>query len=168
LALKGAARVIAAVVGHESLLVVCDAEPDRAAIVERLKTAGEGAGLETRTHQFRVAFDGVDFDEFLARVGITRGDFLARVHDVRLTVRYLGFRGGFGYCDGWPEAWRLPRRPTSRNRVPHGTFAIAGAMAGFYPDDSPGGWNLLGTTDALLWDPYREPPNLLQPGDVFS
>src|SRR5882672_1040995 len=67
LALKGDAHVIAAVVGHESLLVICDAEPDRAAIAERLKTAGESAGFETRTHQFRVAFDGIDFDEFLAR-----------------------------------------------------------------------------------------------------
>src|SRR5580765_6915399 len=140
LALQGGAHVLAAVVGHESLLVICDGAPDRAAIGERLETAGEHAGLATRTHRFNVAFDGIDFDEFLARAGMTRDDFLARVRDVQLTVRYLGFRGGFGYCDGWPEAWRLPRRSTSRNRVPRGTFAIAGAMAGFYPEDSPGGW----------------------------
>jgi KipI family sensor histidine kinase inhibitor len=168
LALKGDAHVLAAVVGHESLLVIGDAAPDRAALAARLERASESRGLETRTHRFNVAFDGADFEEFLTRVGISRDDFLASVRDVRLTVRYLGFRGGFGYCDGWPEAWRLPRRPTSRNRVPRGTFAIAGAMAGFYPEDSPGGWNLLGTTDALLWDPNRQPPNLLQPGDVFS
>src|SRR5438876_11784290 len=76
LALKDEPHVIAAVVGHESLLVICDAAPDRAAIASRLQAAGESAGLETRTHQFHVAFDGADFGEFLTRAGITCDDFL--------------------------------------------------------------------------------------------
>ncbi|HEV2721641.1 MAG TPA: carboxyltransferase domain-containing protein, partial [Thermoanaerobaculia bacterium] len=86
----------------------------------------------------------------------------------RLTVRFLGFRPGFAYLDGWPEKWRMPRRPTSRNRVPAGSFAVAGAFAGFYAVESPGGWNLLGRTAAPLWDPRRDPPNLLAPGDEIE
>jgi len=62
----------------------------------------------------------------------------------------------------------MPRRTTSRNLVPRGSFAIAGTMAGFYPVDSPGGWNLLGRTNATLWDPSAEPPNRFAPGDAIE
>jgi allophanate hydrolase subunit 2 len=83
---------------------------------------------------------------------------------VRLTARYLGFRAGFAYLDGWPREWAMPRQPTSRP-VKRGSFAVAGSVAGFYTIDSPGGWNILGTTDALLWDARRNPPNLIEAGD---
>src|SRR5207247_3809756 len=83
---------------------------------------------------------------------------------LRLTARYLGFRAGFAYLDGWPAEWAMPRRPTSRP-VKRGSFAVGGSVAGFYPIDTPGGWNLLGTTDALLWDARRDPPNLIEAGD---
>src|SRR5262249_26586804 len=74
----------------------------------------------------------------------------------RLTARYLGFRAGFAYLEGWP--WPMPRRERSRNLVPGGSFGIAGAMAGFYPIDSPGGWNILGRTGERL-------ANAITPGD---
>jgi hypothetical protein len=75
-------------------------------------------------------------------------------------VRYLGFRGGFGYLDGWPEEWAMPRRPTSRP-VSRGSYAVAGDVAGFYPIDSPGGWNILGHTDYDI-------AYALAPGDVIE
>ena len=115
-----------------------------------------------------VDFSGDDFDEFLAHAQVTRDDFLKRIPSLRLTARYLGFRAGFAYLEGWPEEWRMPRRSTSRNLVPRGSFAIAGVMAGFYPVDSPGGWNILGRTNATLWDPNAEPPNRFMPGDVIE
>ncbi len=43
-------------------------------------------------------------------------------------------------------------------------MAVAGAFTGIYPTSSPGGWQLLGTTDAELWDQAREEPALLPPG----
>src|SRR5258706_13473609 len=161
-------HVLACITGHESLLIVCEGTPDREAIAAFLKRAGQSAGLHITRHRIDVAFDGLDLEELLAHIHLPREELLSRVRDVRLTVRYLGFGPGFAYCDGWPEGWRMPPRATSRNRVPRGSFAIAGAMAGFYPEDSPGGWNLLGTTDAALWVPEREPPNLLKPGDVIE
>lgn len=154
------------IVGQESLLVICDGPPDREAIARAIANAREESRAPAATHRIEVVFDGPDLDALFALV--PREEFFARLPDVRLSVRYLGFRAGFAYCEGWPEAWRLPRRPTSRNHVPAGTFAIAGAMAGFYPVDSPGGWNLLGRTNAVLWDPNREPPNLFAPGDEIE
>jgi Carboxyltransferase domain, subdomain A and B/Carboxyltransferase domain, subdomain C and D len=99
------------------------------------------------THRVRVNFDGPDLPR-----GFVPREFV-------LTVRYLGFRGGFGYLDGWSEEWSLPRRPTSRP-VSRGSFAVAGNVAGFYPIDSPGGWNILGHTDYDL-------AYALAPGDTI-
>ena len=59
----------------------------------------------------------------------------------------------------------MPRRAEPRTRVPGGTVAIAGVYSGVYPRESPGGWRLLGRTDAVLFDPAREPPALLAAGD---
>jgi KipI family sensor histidine kinase inhibitor len=167
-AIRALPHVLACVTGHESLLIVCDQPPDTAAITAAFAEAAEDRESPARTHRIEVVFDGIDLDELLVRIAISRTEFIERVRDVRLTARYLGFRAGFAYCDGWPEPWYMPRRPTSRNHVPGGTFAITGAMAGFYPVDSPGGWNLLGTTNAPLWDAAREPPNLFDPGDVIE
>lgn len=156
-------NVLACVVGHSSLLVVFRDAPDATV----LSISADVASSPSVTHQVEVVFDGEDLDELLAHASMSRDEFLARVDRLELTVRYLGFRAGFAYLDGWPEAWRLPRRATSRTRVARGSFSIAGEMAGFYPVDSPGGWNLIGHTDAELWNAEREPPNLFAPGDVI-
>jgi KipI family sensor histidine kinase inhibitor len=71
---------------------------------------------------------------------------------------------GFSYLIGLPTMLHLPRRSTPRTRVPRGSVAIAAEFTGVYPQESPGGWHLLGRTDAVLWDDAREPAALLPPG----
>jgi KipI family sensor histidine kinase inhibitor len=161
-ALRGRPNVIACIVGQQSLYVVFDGEP--AIDFDDVPPIA----FTPRTHVIDVDFSGPDLDEFLAHAHVTREAFMQHIPSIRLTARYLGFRAGFAYLEGWPDEWRMPRRTTSRNLVPRGSFAIAGAMAGFYPVDSPGGWNLLGRTNATLWDPNVEPPNRFAPGDVIS
>jgi KipI family sensor histidine kinase inhibitor len=161
-ALRAQENVVACIVGQQSLYVVFNGEPS--IDFDDVPTSA----ITPRTHVIDVDFSGADLDEFLAHAHITRDDFLQRVPSLRLTARYLGFRAGFAYLEGWPEAWRMPRRTRSRNLVPRGSFAIAGVMAGFYPVDSPGGWNILGRTNASLWNPDAEPPNRFAPGDVIE
>ncbi|HYM60008.1 MAG TPA: carboxyltransferase domain-containing protein [Thermoanaerobaculia bacterium] len=163
--------VLASIAGERSILVIHEpgALGVEGAIRGALASRSGEATLSARAHRIDVNFGdayGPDLDEILAKGGLSRDAFLRGVADLRLTARYLGFRAGFAYLDGWPDAWALPRRPTSRVRVPGGTFAIAGTRAGFYPVDSPGGWNLLGRTDAALWDPSSDPPILIEPGDT--
>ncbi len=155
-------NVVACIVGQQSLYVVFDGEP--AIDFDDVPPIA----FTPHTHVVDVDFSGRDLEEFLVHAQLKRGDFLQRVPSIRLTARYLGFRAGFAYLEGWPEEWRMPRRTTSRNLVPRGSFAIAGAMAGFYPVESPGGWNLLGRTSATLWDPHADPPNRFAPGDVIG
>ncbi len=133
-AMRAQPNVLAVIPGHSSLYVIRGEGAVRTSVIR-----------QPREHRIRVSFDGADLPELLARV--PRDEFLARIPALRLTARYLGFRGGFAYLDGWPAEWSMPRRATSRP-VARGSFAIAGSVAGFYPIDSPGGWNLLGRTDA--------------------
>jgi len=158
---RGLAGVEACVVGYESVLVI-GAEEVLSSQFLVLRPSSKNQELTTKNHRIAVSFR----DEYAPDLTIPRSELFA--NPPRLTVRFLGFRPGFAYLDGWPERWRMPRRPTSRNRVPRGSFAVAGAFAGFYAVESPGGWNLLGRTAAPLWDPHRDPPNLLGPGDEIE
>ena len=143
--------VVGCIPGQSSLYVVFDGKPDVEAIREA-KTPSPAARAATLRH-IRVSFRdeyAPDLPQLLSQAGIDREAFITRIGTLRLTARYIGFRGGFAYLDGWPREWAMPRRPTSRPRVPRGTFAVAGAVAGFYPIDSPGGWTLIGRTGESL------------------
>ena len=152
--------VVRSTPGHSSLYVIFEDTPDQNALMAALSRQPPTANRQPNALSFPVAFDGSDLNEFLAHARITREDFLSRVANVRLIARYLGFRGGFAYLDGWPAEWAMPRRATSRP-VARGSFAIAGNVAGFYPIDTPGGWNVLGRTDVDL-------ENAFAPGDEVS
>jgi KipI family sensor histidine kinase inhibitor len=163
---KSRTDVLACIVGQQSLYVVFRGDPDRAIDV----SPADAAAGAFRRHRIEVSFTSEhapDLEELLHRHSLSRSAFLLRLSSLTLRARYLGFRAGFAYLDGWPREWAIPRRHTSRP-VPRGSFALAAAMTGFYPIDTPGGWNLLGRTDARLWDPERDPPNLIAAGDEIA
>ena len=80
-------------------------------------------------------------------------------------VACLGFTPGFPYLAGLPDELVTPRRATPRKLIPAGSVAIGGAQTGIYPTNSPGGWNIIGRTPLRLFDPQKNPPALLQPGE---
>ncbi|HXW50956.1 MAG TPA: carboxyltransferase domain-containing protein, partial [Candidatus Acidoferrales bacterium] len=80
-------------------------------------------------------------------------------------VAFLGFTAGFPYLLGLPKVFELPRLPTPRVRVPAGSVALAAGQCGIYPRSSPGGWHILGKTNAEVFDPARETAALFAPGD---
>jgi KipI family sensor histidine kinase inhibitor len=90
---------------------------------------------------------------------------VARVHArTEFRVAFCGFAPGFGFRPGLPARRAAPRRATSRTAVLAGSGALAGPYTGVYPRCSPGGWQLIGTTDLVLWDHARVPAALLSPG----
>ncbi|MEV7729483.1 allophanate hydrolase subunit 1 [Streptomyces sp. NPDC087917] len=111
-----------------------------------------------------VRYDGPDLAEVAAAWGVAGAEVAALIGGIDFRVAFCGFAPGFGYLTGLPERLRLPRRATPRTAVPAGSLALAGEYAGVYPRSSPGGWQLIGSTDAVLWDPDREPAALFAPG----
>ncbi|MFJ9852398.1 5-oxoprolinase subunit PxpB [Streptomyces sp. NPDC101150] len=116
------------------------------------------------TVEIPVRYDGPDLAEVAALWDVTP-DEVVRLHSgTAFHVAFCGFAPGFGYLTGLPRQLHVPRRTTPRTRVPVGSVALAGPYTGVYPRSSPGGWQLIGTTDTVLWDPDREPAALLAPG----
>ncbi|CAM5602626.1 allophanate hydrolase subunit 1 [Streptomyces pilosus] len=116
------------------------------------------------TVEIPVRYDGPDLADVAAHWGVPAGE-VARVHAAAVfRVAFCGFAPGFGYLTGLPARYDVPRRPTPRTAVPAGAVALAGPYTGVYPRSSPGGWQLIGTTDLVLWDPARVPAAVLTPG----
>jgi len=109
--------------------------------------------------------DGPDLDEVADRHDLRPADVVELHAGARYRVLFLGFAPGFAYLGGLPAALATPRKATPRARVPAGSVGIAGEQTGVYPLSMPGGWQLIGRTDARLWDSGRAAPALLRPGD---
>lgn len=111
-----------------------------------------------------VVYDGVDLDEVADRVGMTAAEVVEAHTGTPWRVGFGGFAPGFAYLvDGDPRL-NVPRRTEPRTRVPAGAVGLAGEFSGVYPRESPGGWQLIGRTAAVLWDIDRAQPALLRPG----
>ncbi len=111
-----------------------------------------------------VRYDGPDLADVAAHTGLTEADVIARHTGSAWTVAFAGFAPGFGYLTGGDPRLDVPRRETPRTRIPAGSVGLAGRFSGVYPHDSPGGWQLIGSTTLRVWDLDREPPALLAPG----
>ena len=111
-----------------------------------------------------VVFDGPDLTEIGELTGRSVAELVETLTMTEFTVAFGGFAPGFAYLTGLPPELHVPRRATPRTRVPAGAVGLAGPFAGAYPRASPGGWQLVGRTDAVLFDVDRDPPALLTPG----
>lgn len=111
-----------------------------------------------------VDYDGEDLGEVASLLGCTTAEVVHRHTHQEWTVAFCGFAPGFGYLTSSSGGWDVPRRASPRTRVPAGSVALAGEFAGVYPRESPGGWQLIGRTDAAVFDLHREPAALLRPG----
>ncbi|POR45499.1 KipI family sensor histidine kinase inhibitor [Paraburkholderia eburnea] len=108
---------------------------------------------------------GPDLGAVARHTGLAPADVAARHAAGVYTVFFLGFQPGFAYLGGLDTALHAPRRREPRVAVPAGSVGIGGAQTGIYPARSPGGWQLIGRTALSLFDPARNPPTLLMPGD---
>ena len=124
----------------------------------------QGAERSDTLIEIPVHYNGEDLAEVAQILGITADEVVQRHTGSEYTVAFTGFAPGFAYLSGGHPSLNVPRRATPRTRVPAGSVALAGTFAAVYPDATPGGWQLLGTTALPMWDLAREPPALLQPG----
>ncbi len=110
-----------------------------------------------------VCYNGEDLDDVARLLELSTDEVIGRHGAHEYQVAFCGFAPGFAYLAGG-AGFDVPRRTTPRTRIPAGSVALAGTFSGIYPTDSPGGWQLIGTTPLEMWDIHREPAALLQPG----
>lgn len=124
-------------------------------------TEGSDAGGEV---VLDIVYDGADLAETAELLGITPAQLAERHAAARWSVAFTGFAPGFGYLVSADWPFDVPRLSTPRTRVPAGSVGLAAAFTGAYPRETPGGWRLIGTTSAHLFDPDAASPALLAPG----
>lgn len=124
----------------------------------------DAAEVESSRVRIPVRYDGPDLEVVAEHLGIPAEEVVARHSGQEWTVEFGGFMPGFGYLTGESGGLEVPRRDSPRTRVPRGSVALAGEFSAVYPQSSPGGWQLIGSTDEVLWDVDRDPPALLVPG----
>lgn len=124
--------------------------------------------LEPITHTIKVRYGGdagPDLAELAELAELDVASYIARHCAAEYTVAFLGFQPGFPYLRGLPAELHAARRATPRVRVPAGSVAIGGAYTGIYTTSGPGGWQIIGHTEARMFDPARPEPTLVLPGD---
>ncbi|MET8800764.1 allophanate hydrolase subunit 1 [Nocardia sp. NPDC004568] len=111
-----------------------------------------------------VRYDGPDLESVAERLGLRPDQVIAAHTAATWHCAFVGFAPGFGYltADGWQ--YSVPRRDTARTRIPAGSVGLAGGWSAVYPRETPGGWQLIGTTALTMWDTDRDPPALVHPG----
>ena len=120
---------------------------------------GRGAVVEVPT-----VYDGPDLETVARHWDVTTREVVALHTGAEMVVAFCGFAPGFAYCTGLEISRPVPRLEEPRTKVPAGSVGLADVFTGVYPSASPGGWQLIGRTDLLLWDETREQPATLAPG----
>ncbi|OXS58429.1 hypothetical protein B1A99_14580 [Cohnella sp. CIP 111063] len=131
----------------------------------------EEAAAEPRRVELPVVYGGEfgpDLGACASRAGMTEARFAELHSSAVYTVEMMGFAPGFPYLSGLDDRLEQPRRPNPRMRVPAGSVAVAGNRTGVYPNESPGGWQIIGRTAVPLFRPEEKEPFPLRPGDQVS
>lgn len=159
--------VVEVVPGYRTLLLTT-ATPQQISVVREALPRLDLPAREQvarRLVQVPVVYDGEDLPEVARRTGLSPDEVVRRHCAPEYVVAFLGFAPGFPYLVGLDPALHVPRRDTPRTRVPAGSVGLAGGQTGIYSTATPGGWQLIGRTDTVLFDVERDPPALLAAGD---
>lgn len=126
------------------------------------------AEQDGKTVSIDVVYDGEDLAEVAAMLSISPDELIARHTSQTWLAAFGGFAPGFTYCVPTSGEWEIARRDSPRTQVPAGAVGLAGNFSAVYPRTSPGGWQLIGHTDAPMWDASADSPALLSPGDTVT
>ncbi|MGW4244767.1 5-oxoprolinase subunit B family protein [Nocardia sp. NPDC004722] len=135
---------------------------DRAMPDRPIDAAGRAVAEDPVT--IPVRYDGEDLAAVARLLDLTPAEVIAQHTGTVWRCAFVGFAPGFGYLESPDGRLSVPRRTQSRTAIPPGAVALAGGYSAVYPRSSPGGWQLIGTTEVPMWDVDRKPPALVRAG----
>jgi KipI family sensor histidine kinase inhibitor len=152
-----------------TVLVKLDNPRDQGVIRQRLRKMRVTAAAAAPTDRnadvvIDVVYDGPDLAVVASHTGLSTAQVIDAHTATLWRVGFSGFAPGFAYLVDGDARLRVPRHAEPRTSVPAGSVALAGEFSAVYPRQSPGGWQLIGHTDAVLWDLDRRDPALLTRG----
>jgi KipI family sensor histidine kinase inhibitor len=165
---SGLSAIVDIVPAATTVLVVVDEDipiaPLRKALADLLVAENGKVPLSEGTIEIPVRYDGPDLTAVAEHTGLTTQEIIAAHTGTDWRVAFGGFAPGFAYLSWGDPRLTVPRREEPRTSVAAGSVGLAGDYSAIYPRSSPGGWQLIGHTDVVVFDADRDPPALLQPG----
>lgn len=132
---------------------------------EAWETPSGAVAESTRLIEIPVQYDGLDLGEVARHAGLSEREVVELHAGGEYVALFVGFLPGFAYLGGLDARLAVPRRAVPRAIVAAGSVAIGGELTAIYPFASPGGWNVIGRTDAVMFDARRSPAAAIVPGD---
>ena len=142
-------------------------EKEKKVLVSLYLKKRESKISKPKTWEIPVCYDiqlSIDTENF-AEKGIDHKTLVQLHTSVTYRVFMIGFLPGFLYLGGLPEKLHLPRKSTPNLKTPKGAIAIGGEQTGIYPNESPGGWHVIGQTPLELFDINKSDPTPIRQGD---
>jgi KipI family sensor histidine kinase inhibitor len=158
--------VVDIVPAARTLLVVTEPGTALEPLVKQLTSLSftSSGSSDGSTVEISVVYDGPDLADVARLTGLSEDEVVEAHTGTPWRIAFGGFAPGFAYLTGGDPRLEVARRDEPRTTVAAGSVGLAGEYSGVYPRPSPGGWQLIGRTDAVLWDADRSPPALLAPG----
>jgi len=143
--------------------------------ISALKTLYLSSGDIPKT-QFRlwkipVCYDdefALDLDDISEKKQLSKKDIIQLHSGTIYTVFFIGFLPGFLYLGGLDERLYFPRKSTPRQLIKKGAVAIGGNQTGVYPNESPGGWNIIGNSPIEFFNASKDIPCFAKAGDKIQ
>lgn len=163
------------VIAYNSLTVLFREEYDIDAVIDRFtalyKQQKETRIRKSKCWQLPVCYDerfGLDLDELASSKHLSTDEVIQLHTAPEYLVYFIGFQPGFLYLGGLDERLHVPRKANPRLRVAKGSVGIGGQQTGIYPQDSSGGWNILGKSPIDFFDIQKTQPCFAKAGDYIQ
>ena len=85
--------------------------------------------------------------------------------ETKFHVFMIGFLPGLPFLGTMNINYKIPRKLSPRLQVPWGSVGIVDNLCVIYPNDSPGGWNIIGKTKKRLFGLDKKNYSIISPGD---
>jgi len=171
--IKEIGPVLDTIIAYNSLLVRFPKNvTDQENIINKLKKIYKASSYLIKQDQFLwqipVCYDvsfGIDLEEIACKKKCSVADIIKWHTEGDYLVYFLGFQPGFLYLGGLHQNLHIPRKSNPRVRVDKGSVGIGGSQTGIYPQNSSGGWNIIGKSPLNFFNMKASNPCFAKPGD---
>lgn len=151
--------VIDVIPSYTTILVTFDifkkSSKELESIILDINYKKEGKSAESKTIEIPTYYGkevGLDLERISQLNKITI-DEIINIHSSKIyNVFTIGFAPGFAYLGEVDKRIATPRLDSPRKLVQKGSVSIADTQTAIYPQNSPGGWNVIGMTTFNMFD----------------
>ena len=165
--------ILDTIIAYNSLLIrYQNPIVDKELTISQLKNKYTASSYVIKQDQFLweipVCYDasfGIDLEEIANKKKCSVTDIIRLHTETDYIVYFIGFQPGFLYLGGLHQNLHIPRKSNPRVRVDKGSVGIGGAQTGVYPQNSSGGWNIIGKSPLNFFNMKATNPCFAKSGD---